>query len=88
MDDILIMQIVYCQQHFNNESFDAALCQLEPVLIVQVSLQITFIAKVKKDAQSPIVYKLLSKTADIGMPDSHEDACFPELVIQVTWIRI
>jgi hypothetical protein len=88
MYNVLIMQIVDCQQHLNYESFYSTLCQPEPVLIVQVSLQISFIAKVKKDAESSVVCELLSKTANIGMPNPHEDAGFPKLVIQVTWIRI
>ena len=88
MNNVLIMQIVDCQQHLNYESFDSTLCQFEPVLVFYVSFQITFIAIVKKDAQGSLVCELLSKTADIGMPDPHQDAGLPELVIQVARIRV
>jgi hypothetical protein len=86
MDDILIMQIVNSQQHLNNESFYAALCKLKPVLVSDIRFQITFVAIVKKNAEGAAVCKLLSKTADVGMPDPHQDGSFTQLVIQIPWI--
>ena len=86
MDDILIMQIVNSQEHLNYESFDAALCQLEAVLVSDIGFQITFVAIVKKNAEDAAVCELLSKTADVGMPDPHQDGSFTQLVIQIPWI--
>ena len=57
------------EDNLNYKSFDATLTQLESILVLDVSLEVTLIAKIKQDAKFSLILKLLFEAADVWVPN-------------------